>query len=102
MELSTCGSSDVAGVWCSSDDDGAEDAPVGFAGVEQCSDAVVVEVGEAVADAFDALESPWVSRGLGLLDFDQGLVVPFGIVDRGFELCRGGLDQHSCLRRCEE
>ncbi|WP_074293194.1 hypothetical protein [Mycobacteroides abscessus] len=34
-------------------------------------------------------ESPWKSRRLGLLDFDQGLVGPLGIVERGFELCRG-------------
>jgi hypothetical protein len=33
-------------------------------------------------------ESPWFCRRLGLLDFDQGLVVPLGIVERGFELCR--------------
>jgi hypothetical protein len=32
-------------------------------------------------------ESPWFRRRLGLLDFDQGLVVPLGSVERGFELC---------------
>lgn len=35
----------------------------------------------------DGCESPWFCRRLGLLDFDQGLVVPLGIVERGFELC---------------
>lgn len=34
-------------------------------------------------------ESPWFCRRLGLLDFDQGLVGPLGIVERGLELCRG-------------
>ena len=32
-------------------------------------------------------ESPWFWRRLGLLDFDQGLVAPLGILERGFELC---------------
>ncbi len=31
-------------------------------------------------------EAPWVSRRLGLLDSDQGLVGPVCIVERGFEL----------------
>jgi putative transposase len=31
-------------------------------------------------------ETPWVSRRLGLLDSDQGLVGPVCIVERGFEL----------------
>ncbi|GJJ23183.1 hypothetical protein [Mycolicibacterium mageritense] len=35
-----------------------------------------------------AAESPWIRRRLGLLDFDQGLVAPLGIVERGFELGR--------------
>ncbi|MCX8565073.1 hypothetical protein OS122_29760 [Mycolicibacterium mucogenicum] len=34
-------------------------------------------------------ETPWIRRRLELLDFDQGLVVPLGIVERGFKLCRG-------------
>ncbi len=34
------------------------------------------------------IESPWIRRRLGLLDFDQGLVAPLGIVERGFELGR--------------
>ena len=42
---------------------------------------------KAAVDPFP--ESPWVCRRLGLLDFDQGLVAPQGIVERGFELCRG-------------
>lgn len=33
-------------------------------------------------------ETPWVSRRLGLLDPDQGLVGPVCIVERGFELDR--------------
>lgn len=41
----------------------------------------------ATANAF---ESPWFCRRLGLLDFDQGLVGPMCIVERGFEL--GGWD----------
>ena len=32
-------------------------------------------------------ESPWVSRRLGLLDCDQWLVAPLGIVEDVFELC---------------
>jgi len=32
-------------------------------------------------------ESPWVLWRLELLDFDQGLVAPLCIVERGFELC---------------
>ncbi|MBN3459876.1 AAA family ATPase [Mycobacterium sp. DSM 3803] len=36
----------------------------------------------------DVPESPWIRRRLGLLDFDQGLVAPLGIVERGFELGR--------------
>ncbi len=51
---------------CSLDDDGAEDPPVGLAGVEQCSDAVVLEVCEAVADAFDPFD-PVVQRLSGPL-----------------------------------
>lgn len=35
------------------------------------------------------IETPWIRRRLELLDFDQGLVVPLGIVERGFKLCRG-------------
>lgn len=38
----------------------------------------------------DDFESLWVSRRLGLLDSDQGLVGPLCIVERGFEL--GGWD----------
>lgn len=34
-------------------------------------------------------ESPWFCRRLDLLDSDQGLVDPLGIVERGLEL-RGG------------
>jgi hypothetical protein len=34
------------------------------------------------------VETPWVCRRLGLLDSDQGLVGPWVIVERGFELCR--------------
>ena len=33
-------------------------------------------------------ESHWSWWRLWLLDFDQGLVGPLGIVERGFELCR--------------
>ena len=50
------GSSDPGGVLGSLDDDGAQYWPVGFAGVEQCADAVVVEVAEPEADAFDPLD----------------------------------------------
>ena len=32
-------------------------------------------------------ETPWFCRRLGLLDSDQGLVGPWAIVERGFELC---------------
>ncbi|WP_236715810.1 hypothetical protein, partial [Mycolicibacterium phlei] len=41
-----------------------------------------------VASAIDLVrcEAPWVSRRLGLLDSDQGLVGPVCIVERGFEL----------------
>ncbi|GAB4926130.1 hypothetical protein MAHJHV61_48090 [Mycobacterium avium subsp. hominissuis] len=34
------------------------------------------------------IETPWVSRRLGLLDSDQGLVGPVCIVERSFELGR--------------
>ena len=34
------------------------------------------------------IETPWFCRRLGLLDFDQGLVGPLCIVERGFELGR--------------
>ena len=67
----------------SSDDDGCEDAPVGFAGVEQCSDAVVVEVGEAVADAFDAFDQ--VIEGFGGSVADAGDVEVADLVEPGFE-----------------
>jgi hypothetical protein len=40
----------LAGSACSANDDRAEDAPVGLAGVEQGSDAVVLEVAEPEAD----------------------------------------------------
>ena len=36
--------------------EGVEEGPVGFAGVEQGSDAVVVEVGESEGGAFDAFD----------------------------------------------
>ena len=39
-------------------------------------------------DLEEKAESPWFCRRLGLLDFDQGLVAPLGIVERGFELGR--------------
>lgn len=32
------------------------------------------------------LDTLWVCRRLGLLDFDQVLAAPLGIVERGFEL----------------
>jgi putative transposase len=38
-------------------------------------------------------ESPWLCRRLGLLDFDQVLVAPLGIVEGGFEFCRGSVFQ---------
>lgn len=34
------------------------------------------------------VEAHWFRWRLVLLDFDQGLVVPIGSVERGFELCR--------------
>ena len=36
--------------------EGFEERPVGFAGIEQGSDAVVVEVGESEGGAFDAFD----------------------------------------------
>ena len=36
--------------------DGGEERPVGFAGVEQCSDSVVGEAAESVGDAFDGFD----------------------------------------------
>ena len=36
--------------------EGVEECPVGFAGVEQGSDSVVVEVGEPEGGAFDAFD----------------------------------------------
>ena len=45
----TSGSSDIRG------SDGVEESPVGFAGVEQRSDPVVVESSETQCGAFDSL-----------------------------------------------
>src|ERR1700722_2092727 len=45
-----------AGSACSANDDRAEAPPVRFAGVEQDSDPVVLEVAEAEADALDPLD----------------------------------------------
>src|ERR1700722_1783092 len=45
-----------AGSACSANDDRTEDPPVRFAGVEQGSDPVVLEVAEAEADALDPLD----------------------------------------------
>ena len=46
----------LAGSACSANDDRTEDPPVRFAGVEQGSDPVVLEVAEAEADALDPLD----------------------------------------------
>ncbi len=42
--------------------------------------------GRGVNSGGVSVEAPWVSRRLGLLDSDQGLVGPVCIVERGFEL----------------
>jgi hypothetical protein len=52
----------------------------GFAGVEQCSDAVVLEVGEAVADAFDQ-----VVQRLSVSVADPGDVEVADLFEPGFE-----------------
>lgn len=52
---------------------------------------VAIALFESTAEEHQQLlgsESPWFCRRLGLLDFDQGLAVPLGIVERGFELGR--------------
>ena len=77
------GSSDLAGVLCSLDDDGAKDPPVGLAGVEQCSDALFHEVGEAVADAFDPFDQV-VQRPSGSVA-DPGDVEVADLGEPGFE-----------------
>ena len=55
--------------------EGVEEGPVGFAGVEQGSDPVVVEVGESEGDAFDAFDQ--IVGGLGGCVGDSG-GVPVG------------------------
>ncbi len=65
------------------DDDGAEDPPVGLVGVEQCSDAVVLEVGEAVADAFDPFDQ--VVQRLSGSVADPGDVEVADLGEPGFE-----------------
>ena len=52
------------------DDDGAEDASVGFAGVEQYPDPVVVEVAESEADPFDLKPTHFVIMNLQGYSFE--------------------------------
>src|SRR5690348_12748904 len=73
------GSSDSGGVWWSLDDDRAEDAPVGFAGVEQYPDSVVVEVAKPEADPFDPFDQ--VVQCLGGPIADLGEVVVANLVE---------------------
>ena len=68
------------------DDDGFEGSPVGFAGVEQGSDSVVVEVGEAESDAFDAFDQ--VVQRFGGAVADLGVVVVHDLLEPPFE-CSG-------------
>ncbi|SPX94876.1 type VII secretion target [Mycobacterium xenopi] len=50
--------------------------------------AVSIHVGPLPEGRVICTETPWVSRRLGLLDSDQGLVGPVCIVERSFELGR--------------